>query len=75
MDADRRWHELSPSRRSMIETLISHEGVSEYSAALTFRRGDISWGLRRKLIAERPYKDRTELYATDAGRAALAASR
>lgn len=65
--------ELSPARRSMLETLISHDGISEYSARLTFAKGDISWGLRRKLIDWRPFRDRPELFVTDTGRAAITA--
>lgn len=66
-----RWLELSPARRDMLETLLSHDGIAVYSASLTFGKGDISWGKKRKLIAERPYKDIVELYITPAGRAAL----
>jgi hypothetical protein len=59
----------------MLETLAEHDGISEHSASLSFKRGDIAWGLKRELIERRPYKDRQDLYATDAGRQLLAGAR
>lgn len=70
MDA---WKELSPARRTMLETVISHDGVSEYSARLSFARGDISWGIKRKLLDWRVFRGDRELFATDAGRTAVSA--
>jgi hypothetical protein len=66
------WSELSPARRLMLETVAGHDGISEHSASLTFKRSDISWALRRKLVEWRPYKDRKELHITEAGQTALA---
>jgi hypothetical protein len=69
------WSELSPERRLMLETLAEHDGISEHSAGLSFKRGDIAWGLKRNLIEWRPYRDRQDLYATDAGRRLLDGAR
>lgn len=70
-----KWKELSPERRLMLETLIEHDGVSEYSAALSFKRGDISWAQRRKLVGRRSFMQHFELYVTDAGRELVAPPR
>lgn len=68
------WKEFSPERRQMLQTLIEHDGISEYSAALSFKRGDISWAKRRKLVDVRGFVNRhDELYVTEAGRELLKA--
>lgn len=67
-----KWKELSPERKLMLQTLIEHDGISEYSAGLSFKRGDISWAKRKKLVDVRGFVNRyDELYVTDAGRSLL----
>jgi len=66
------WTELSPERRLMLETLVSHDGISEHSARLSFRAGDISWGLKRKFLNWRPWRSQRELFVTPAGTVLIA---
>lgn len=65
---------VRPERRTMLREILDHGGVSEHSAALTFKRGDISWAKKRRLIALRPYRGWQEFYVTEKG-AAVAAGR
>lgn len=62
-----KWKELSPPRELMLRSLLDHGGIGEYSASLSFRRGDISWAKRKKLVDVRPFRNGQELYVTATG--------